>query len=391
MKIGFTALVLAYVLSQFYRAFLAVLTPVLGPELGTTASDLSFASGIWFIIFAAMQIPVGAALDRIGPRVTAAVLLALGGGGGAVIFALATSPLHITLAMAAFGIGASPVLMASYFIFARVYPAALFSTLAGATIGIGSLGNLAGSAPLAYAVEAFGWRESMWALAVAAVVVALAIGLFVRDPERDTSQGQVGSVLSILTDPRVLLILPLMLVAYAPVGALRGLWAGPYFADVFGLDKDGIGTVTLAMALAMTLGAFLYGPAERLVGSKKKVVLLGNSVGALLCLVLWQMPDSSVIVSATAFAAIGLFGLSFPAIMAHGQMFIPTHLKGRGLTLLNLFGIGGVGVAQFVTSGMAQRAGDAASEPAFYAGLFALFGFMWLAGIVIYLFSTETV
>jgi hypothetical protein len=106
---------------------------------------------------------------------------------------------------------------------------------------------------------------------------------------------------------------------------------------------------------------------------------------------LWQMPDSSVIVSATAFAAIGLFGLSFPAIMAHGQMFIPTHLKGRGLTLLNLFGIGGVGVAQFVTSGMAQRAGDAASEPAFYAGLFALFGFMWLAGIVIYLFSTETV
>jgi MFS family permease len=389
MKIGFTALLLAYVLSQFYRAFLAVLTPVLGPELGTTASDLSFASGIWFIVFAAMQIPVGAALDRVGPRLTAAILLALGGGGGAIIFAMATTPLHITLAMAAFGIGASPVLMASYFIFARIYPAALFSTLAGATIGIGSLGNLAGSAPLAYAVEAFGWRTSMWALAVAAVLVALVIGLFVKDPEREADTGQTGSVLSILKDPRILLILPLMLVAYAPVGALRGLWAGPYFNDVFGLDKDGIGTVTLLMALAMTAGAFLYGPAERLVGSKKKVVFLGNAVGAILCLVLWQMPGSSMMLSAAVFALIGLFGLSFPAIMAHGQMFIPPHLKGRGLTLLNLFGIGGVGVAQFVTSGMARRAGEAASEPAFYAGLFALFGFLWLAGVAIYAFSSE--
>lgn len=391
MKIGFTALMLAYVLSQFYRAFLAVLTPVLGPELGTTASDLSFASGVWFIIFAAMQIPVGAALDRVGPRLTASVLLAFGGGGGAVIFAMASTPFHITLAMAAFGIGASPVLMASYFIFARVYPAALFSTLAGATIGIGSLGNLAGSAPLAYAVEAFGWRESMWGLAIAAVLVALAIGMFVKDPARERSDGQTGSVFSILMDPRVLLILPLMLVAYAPVGALRGLWAGPYFNDVFGLNKDGIGTVTLVMALAMTIGAFLYGPAERALGSKKKVVLIGNFVGAVLCLMLWQMPDNSVMVSAAAFALIGLFGLSFPAIMAHGQMFIPSHLKGRGLTLLNLFGIGGVGVAQFVTSGMARRAGETASEPVFYAGLFALFGFLWLGGVVIYAFSREPV
>ena len=39
-----------------------------------------------------MQIPVGWALDHIGPRRTAAVLLGLGAGGGAVLFALATSP-----------------------------------------------------------------------------------------------------------------------------------------------------------------------------------------------------------------------------------------------------------------------------------------------------------
>jgi hypothetical protein len=40
---GIAALAIAYVLSQFYRSFLAVLTPVLTAELGATKTDLSLA------------------------------------------------------------------------------------------------------------------------------------------------------------------------------------------------------------------------------------------------------------------------------------------------------------------------------------------------------------
>ncbi|MFZ0099423.1 MAG: MFS transporter, partial [Gemmobacter sp.] len=84
MRIGIACLFAAYVLSQFYRAFLAVLSPVLKQEIGVTASDLAAASGLWFLAFAAMQIPVGAALDRVGPRLTAASLLMVGALGAAV-------------------------------------------------------------------------------------------------------------------------------------------------------------------------------------------------------------------------------------------------------------------------------------------------------------------
>ena len=86
MQVGLITLCLAYVLSQFFRAFLAVLSGVLAQDIGTTPDDLSFASGLWFLSFAAMQIPVGWALDRIGPRRTAWVLLLIGGAGGAAVF-----------------------------------------------------------------------------------------------------------------------------------------------------------------------------------------------------------------------------------------------------------------------------------------------------------------
>src|SRR6187401_3346079 len=95
---GIAALAIAYVLSQFYRSFLAVLTPVLGSELGVTKGDFSVASGAFFLTFAVSQFPIGVALDRIGPRRTAAVLLAVGAGGGTLLFSLATTPLMIITA-----------------------------------------------------------------------------------------------------------------------------------------------------------------------------------------------------------------------------------------------------------------------------------------------------
>src|SRR5690606_33919846 len=96
---GLAALAIAYMLSQFYRAFLAVLTPSLIADLGATKTDLSIASGAWFIAFALSQFLVGVWLDRHGPKRTAALLLGICGGGGAFLFAIASAPWMVTAAM----------------------------------------------------------------------------------------------------------------------------------------------------------------------------------------------------------------------------------------------------------------------------------------------------
>ena len=138
-----------------------MLSGVLGQDIGAAPDDLAFASGMWFLSFAAMQLPVGWALDHVGPRRTAALLLLIGGGGGAALFAAATAPVHVSIAMFLIGIGCSPVLMASYYIFARQYPPARFATLAALMLGVGSAGNLVASYPTALAVDLFGWRGTL--------------------------------------------------------------------------------------------------------------------------------------------------------------------------------------------------------------------------------------
>ncbi|HBZ43589.1 MAG TPA: MFS transporter [Maritimibacter sp.] len=393
MRAGIVTLVVAYVLSQFYRAFLAVMAPILNTDIGATPEDLSSASGLWFLAFAAMQIPVGWMLDNIGPRRTAAGLFAVGAAGGAAVFAMAQGPGHVSLAMALIGIGCSPVLMASYFTFARIYEPRVFGTLAGIVLGVGTFGNLIAALPMAWAVETMGWRETMWTLAAISLLVAALAAILVTDPPPLDHEGEKpkGSVLTLLAIPALWFIFPLQLVNYAPAASIRGLWSGPYLEDVYALGPSGIGWVTLVMAVAMIAGNFAYGPADRIFGTRKWVIFTGNLLSGLSLLALWQFPASGVVQSAVLFSAIGFFGASFPLIMAHARAFFPPHLTGQGVTLINLIGIGGVSFFQFLSGRMYAGAETASSAPsAPYEVLFLTFGLSVLAGVVIYGFSRDS-
>jgi predicted MFS family arabinose efflux permease len=389
MKLGIAFLVLGYLLSQFYRAFLAVLSPLLGRDLGAGADDLALSSGLWFLAFAAMQLPVGWALDTLGPRRTSGWLLGFAGGGGALIFAFAQSPVHLHIAMVLIGAGCSPVLMASYYIFGRIYSARAFATLAGAVIGVGTLGNILGAWPLAWAAETFGWRETVMGLAVFTFASGIALLWLVQDPPalEDDGNGR-GSLLDVLRIPGIWLILPLLFVNYAPAAGLRGLWVGPYYADVFGAGSIAIGHVTLLMAFAMVLGAFAYGPLDRIFGTRKGVALAGNFACVGCLLLLWAFPTAGFWTSGLLLAAVGLLGLSFPLLMAHGRSFFPPQVLGRGVTLLNLFSIGGVGVLQMV-SARVHAAAPAQPPEAAYSALFLFFALTLLAGLAIYAFSRD--
>lgn len=398
MRIGLAVLIAAYVLSQFYRAFLAVLAPVLQADIGATPAELATASGLWFLAFAAMQLPIGASLDRFGPRLTSATLFAVGAGGAAVL-AMAQSAGAVQVAMALIGVGCSPVLMATYYIFARAFSPALFGTMAAATIGFASLGNIASSLPLGAAIAAFGWRETMWGMAVLTAAVALALAMLVRDPPRVGEAG-TGSVLDILRMPAIWPILAMMAVCYAPQAGLRGLWVGPYFAEVHGYDALQIGQVGLWFGLAMVAGNLAYGPAERLFASRKWVIFWGNAVTVACLVALWATADASPVVATILMVGIGLSGASFGIVIAHGRAFFPPHLMGRGVTLLNLFGILPIGIAQLITGGIYRRlspdpsAGLAAeigtvSAAAPHAAIFLFFALTTAAGLAIYLLSQD--
>lgn len=385
---GIWMLVLGYMLSQFYRAFLAVLSTDLRAELGATPGDLAISSGVWFAAFALMQIPVGGWLDRNGPRKTASDMMFVT-AVGAVVFALATAPWHLHVAMALIGIGCSPALMGAYYIFARDFPKRDFGTLAGTFVAAGALGNLLSATPLVSVSEAIGWRPTLWLMVVITLVVAVGERLVVRDPARLDGSHPIGKLSDILRIRALWFILPLFAVNYGVSAAIRGLWAGPYLEDVFAASPQAVGYATLLMGITMILGNYFAGPLVGWIGSVRRTILIGAAATLAVTTTLWLLPDQSLPLAILLLALIGLSGASYVLLIAHGRAFLPPHLVGRGITFLNMLSIGGTGILQFGSRPIYQWTLANGGPVAAYSTVFLSFSIPLAIGLALYFLTPE--
>jgi MFS family permease len=380
----FSLLLFAYVFSQFFRSFLTIIAGDLTRDLGFDAGQLGWISSAWFIAFAASQFLVGYLLDTLGPRRTMGGMM-MAGVAGALVFALSQGFALSVLGMALVGVGCSPMLMASLYIFGRTAPPARFAALSSLMVGLGNIGNLAAATPLAWAAQAFGWRASMAAVGIALGAAALLIWVLLRDPDKvERTDGRSGSVLRDLADllriRALWVVFPLHLVSYGAVATERGLWVGPFLDKVHGLDAIARGNVVFLMSVGMAVGALACGPAARLLGETKRPAVIGNGVTVLLFLALGLLPWLGQTSAAAILVAIGVFGLTYSLLLSHGRPFFPDHLLGRGVTLLNFLAIGGAGLMQAFTGQAMDRMIAAGSS---HADAFAAVHLMLAAAVAV--------
>jgi MFS family permease len=388
----FIALLPAYILSIFYRSFLSVIAEPMMADLGIGPAAFGLLGAAWFIAFALAQFPVGWALDRLGPRRTVAVAMTIG-SAGAVLFAQAGGAATAGFAMVLIGIGCSPIFMASLFLFVRTAQPARFGLLTSLFIGLGSLGNIAGAAPLAIAAAQFGWRGSMLAMALgflAATVLAVAL---MRDPQPRPARAATGEGLwqglaSILALRPLWLIAPLALTSYAVVATVRGLWIGPFMTQVHGFDPVWAGHAATLMAIAMIVGIFVYGWLESRTGRAKAIVAWGTLVEVLAFVLLALGGQDSPFAAIALFSLIGAAGFTYAILMSHARQFFPEHLIGRGMTFVNFLIIAGAAAAQSASGWFIaeQRAAglDAATT---FANLHWALAALLMASVAVYALS----
>jgi len=345
-----------YLVSQFLRNSVGVIAPDLAAEMALSAGAIGLLSSAFFFAFAAAQIPLGIALDRYGPK-RCMLVCAVIAVAGTVAFAFATTPAALVGARVLMGLGSSCYLMAPLALYARRFPPERFAALAGIQIGIGTVGTLLVTAPLAFASAAVGWRATF--LAVAGVVVAcgVLVAFVVREERSDRARTVHHETLSesfagIRAVARSRSFLPIFLmnvVCYSSYVLIVGLWGGPYLAHVYGHGLTARGDLLLIPALTQIVGVVLWGYAERMVGTHKPLVLAGGvATAACLGTLAWFGRLAPLPLA----ILLGMFGLAaayIPVLIAHGRALLPSPLVGRGITLFNVGTIGGVFVSQFVT------------------------------------------
>jgi nitrate/nitrite transporter NarK len=133
----------------------------------------------------------------------------------------------------------------------------------------------------------------------------------------------------------------------------------------------------------------VYGPLDRVFGTRKWVILPGSVLTAA-AFVLLALAAPGLEAAIILVAIIGACGMTYGVLMAHARAFFPDRILGRGITLMNVLFIGGAGVLQPISGAIVARvAANGGTPAAAYSAIHLLFGLLLAAASAIYLFSRD--
>ena len=367
------ALACGHMLSTLLRTIPAVSLDLMAADFRIEPQALASLTAIYPFAFAAAQIPVGAAMDRFGVRPVALALLA-GTVFGAMASGFATGPESFAVGQLLLGVATSGMLMCPMTLAAKQLSAARFGLWSGAILSIGNIGMLLSASPLAFVVDAYGWRAGFWLSAIGGVAVAIAVfALVPNQPAEHKDQSsplaQMIEVLRLGLSRPLRGLIALALVSLGTSLVLRGLWGGPWLMDVKGLSRVEAGNQLGAFTLAMIVGPLCIGVIDRRLGHRRGLVA-GSHLAAVLLLALMALGAPHYAVSVlfglpvmppqydlVLFVLIGLATSAQPLLFGMSRQLVDAQTAGKALAAVNLAFFLGAALMQSVTGAVAALAG----------------------------------
>ena len=329
-----------YFLSYLFRVVNAVIAPDLVAELGLGPSDLGLLTAVYFVTFAAFQLPLGILLDHFGPRKVESILLIFA-GMGALIFARAQGLPSLILGRGLIGFGVSACLMAAFKSYVLWFPPKKLPAINGFQMAAGGLGALMAATPMEWALGHTDWRGAFTLLALACPLAAIAVFTLVPEKKKDGPRENLGQQIremgKIFVHPIFLRIAPLATLSQAGYISIQGLWAGPWLRDVAGFTRHQVALTLSLSAATMILGFITMGKAAQHLAARGIPVRISAAAGmGSLIFIQALLAFNAPLPAPLLIALFGFFGTS--GILSYTALTLdfPAHLSGRVTTAINL-------------------------------------------------------
>ena len=390
-------LALGYAISYFYRNANAIIEGDLILELGLGAADLGLLTSVYFISFAAFQLPLGVLLDRYGPRRTESILL-LFAALGALLFAQADSLSGLIVGRLLIGLGVSACLMAAFKAYVLWFSSERLAMINGLQMVSGGLGALGATIPLQNALSYTDWRGVFNGLAVITVFASIYLWLFLPENKRTgenlpSLQLQLNQMGEVFRSRIFWDIAPLAAISQGANMAINGLWMKPWLRDVAGLNSDNAAQLLFVMTLAFIGGFLTLGIiAERLsqLFDIRPISISVFGMTLFLCIqgtMIFGGFGSPLILV----LLLGFLGTASVLVYAGYAQIFPNYLSGRVSTILNLLVFICAFILQWGVGVIIEMwpATETGYDPASYQAAIGVLFLLQAAGLIWYLLSLK--
>lgn len=261
-------------------------------------------SGVYYLGYSLLHLPIGLLLDRFGPRKVLPVCILLT-VTGLMPLIFAENWIYPILGRVLIGIGSSAAILGAFKIIRMGFAEKNFTRMLSLTVTIGLTGAIYGGAPLRYMRATLGFEAVILCFALTGLLLAFITWLIVPEmkPEKDSSI--LKNMKTVLLNGRVIGLCCFAGMMVGPLEGFADVWGTRFLQQVYGLDASTAGYLPSMIFTGMCFGA----PVFSLIAEKTQSYLGAIIMAGIIMLLCFSMLIMGMLNTTTIFLSFILVGI----------------------------------------------------------------------------------
>lgn len=291
-------------------------------------------AGVYYIGYAALHLPIGILLDRVGPRkvMTSCILLTV---IGLLPIIFATHWMYPLIGRVLIGIGSSAAILGTFKIIRMTFSVQRFTRMLSLSVTIGLIGAIYGGGPVSYMCSTLGYKAVVAIFAGLGVLLAALTYWLVPEIEAIKNKSILSDVKTVLKNHRVVFT---CLAAGLMVGPLEGfadVWGSSFLEHVYGLSDKTASYLPSMIFIGMCFG----GPFLSLIAEKTNrylgVIIAAGSIMffVFLALTLQLLHVDTITIG---FLLVGICCAYQILAIYKASTYVPEHVAGLTTAVANM-------------------------------------------------------
>lgn len=291
-------------------------------------------SGVYYLGYSLMHLPIGIMLDRYGPRkvMTLCILLPV---LGLVPLLFAGNWVYPLAGRALIGIGSSAAILGVFKIIRMTFKEQHFSRMLSFSVMIGLIGAVYGGGPVSYMCKAVGYQMVIEVFIAFGLILACITYFIVPDEKPTYHKSVLHNIKTVFSNKKVILLCCFSGLMLGPLEGFSDVWGSGFLKQVYGFNSSTANYLPSMIFIGMCFGA----PILSLI-AEKTGYYLGTIVaaGTAMCLVFTALITGMLTVSSitVSFILVGICCAYQILAIYIVSTYVPENLAGLTTAIANM-------------------------------------------------------
>lgn len=260
-------------------------------QFGISAATFGQFSGVYYIGYSLMHLPIGIMLDRYGPKkiMTLCILFTV---IGLMPLLFAEHWVYPIIGRFFIGFGSSAAILGVFKIIRMTFDEKRFPRMLSLSVTIGLMGAIYGGGPVDYMREHFGYQVVIQIFAVCGLLLAALTYWLVPNIKNSSKRTVISDIKEVLNNGRVVWSCIFAGLMVGPLEGFADVWGTIFLKQVYGFEGALAASMPSMIFIGMCFGAPLLSLIADKVGDYLLTIIAAGAVMAtcFASLLIWQLP-----------------------------------------------------------------------------------------------------